>query len=140
MYCTAFVPAVTGRASGPDTVSWVDEVSSNSAPPPFSTSTRGVGILSSWVIETGPAPFPDPHGEGRGPMSNSSTPPFARRARGSEVDVQARPSTFRPCTYTFFALFLGAVTTRSLPFSRCTVALANSGEPTAYSPLPITSG
>ncbi len=40
----------------------------------------------------------------------------------------------------FFALFFGALTTRSWPFSRCTVVLVNSGEPIAYSPLPITSG
>lgn len=40
----------------------------------------------------------------------------------------------------FRALFFGALTTRSRPFSRWTVALVNNGEPIAYSPLPITSG
>lgn len=59
---------------------------------------------------------------------------------GSEVEVQRSPLNFTPCTYTFFALFFGALTTRSLPFSRWTVAFVNSGEPMAYSPLPITSG
>ncbi|CAM5512295.1 Aconitate hydratase A OS=Streptomyces fumanus OX=67302 GN=GCM10018772_39060 PE=3 SV=1 [Streptomyces fumanus] len=52
---------------------------------------------------------------------------------GPAVDLQPR-------TYTFFAEFFGALTTRSRPFSRWTVALVNSGEPMAYSPLPITSG
>lgn len=72
-------------------------------------------------------------------MSNLRTPPRERSECGSAVDVHGLPLTFRPCTYTFLTLFLGASTTRSLPFSRWTVALVNRVEPTAYSPLPITS-
>ncbi len=97
VYCTALVSPVTG-SSTVDTVAPVAEVLSNSSPSPFRASLRGVGTLSSLVIDTGAAFLPEPHDEGREPMSNSRTPPRASTECGSDVEFQRLPLTFRPCT------------------------------------------
>ncbi len=56
------------------------------------------------------------------------------------MEVHFLPLTFTPCTYMFVALFFGALTVSLRPLSMRTVTFLKSGEPIAYSPLPITSG
>ncbi len=94
-------------------------------------SRSGVGTRSSRVIEGGAASGPVPQRDGRGPISNSSSPPLASRSCGRYVFPYGLPFTVSPCTYTLRALLPFALITSFLPFSRRTVAFSNSGEPIA---------
>lgn len=49
-------------------------------------------------MDTGAAFLPVPQVDGLDPMENSSTPPLASSACGSDVDVQGRPSKVTPWT------------------------------------------
>ena len=95
------------------------------------TSHDGYQVPLRLYTKDGAASGPVPQRDGRGPISNSSSPPLASRSCGRYVFPYGLPFTVSPCTYTLRALLPFALITSFLPFSRRTVAFSNSGEPIA---------
>jgi len=104
-------------------------------------SFSGSATAVPWVIDGGArSSAPVPQADGVEPMAKSSVAPSASSECGSAVEGVRLAVDLQRLDVDVLGAVVRRVMTIFLPFSRFTVALVNSGEPIAYSGLPICSG